>query len=126
MVAIDVGKRYTRAQIQQAYGGGVQTYLPNRAGRVTCGCFDPALNPHAPAEILVGDGPNIIAAARLLVRQGGAIPIFLKRASSEWEYLGRYRVAAHTDDPVTIAPKASEAGRDDVSMLLELALVARV
>lgn len=126
MVAINVGKRYTRAQIQQAYGGGIQTYLPNRDGRVTCGCFDPELNPRAPEEILVGDGPNIVAAARLLIRQGGAIPIFIKRASSEWEFLGRYRVASHSLDARDIEPKAREAGRTDVYMLLELALIARV
>ena len=83
MVAINVGKRYTRAQIQQVYGGGIQTYLPNRDGRVTCGCFDTTLNPRAPEAILVGHGPDILRTARLLVRQGGAIPVFLKRASSE-------------------------------------------
>lgn len=125
-MAIEVGRQYTRAQIQQAYGGGVQSYLPNRGGRVTCGCFSPDLNPHAPDEILVGDGPKIKEAARLLIRQGGAIPVFVKRATNAWEYLGRYRVKGHAFDPAVIAPKAREAGRTDVSMLLELDLVARV
>lgn len=125
-MAIVMGGRYTRAQIQQAYGGGVQSYLPNRDGRVTCGCFSPDLNPHAPDEILVGDGPNIKESARLLIRQGGAIPVFVKRATNAWEYLGRYRVQDHSLDPAVIAPKAHEAGRSDVYMLLELDLVARV
>lgn len=122
-MAFTVGSQYTRTQIQQQLGGGVQSYLPNRNGRVTCGCFGMDLNPRAPREVLVGSGPRIKESARMLVRQGGPIPVFVKRASNAWEYMGRFRVKRHSTDPAAIAAKAREAGRTDVYMLLELEAV---
>jgi hypothetical protein len=117
---LTIGTLYTRPQIQREFGGNPQAYLPFREGRVTCGCFTTDRNPRAPHEVLVGSGVDIMKAARMLVNQGGTIPVFLKRGSNKWEYLGHFRVKAHSTDPNVIRPKAREALRDDVTMVLNL------
>ena len=42
----------------------------------------------------------------MLVRQGGPIPVFVKRATNAWEYAGRFRVKGHSTDPSVLAAKA--------------------
>ncbi|MDP9373244.1 MAG: hypothetical protein M3Q65_12485 [Chloroflexota bacterium] len=118
-----IGALYTRAEISRQFGGNPQAYLPFRDGRVTCGCFNTDRNPRAPREILVGDGTDIMKAADMLVRQGGSTPVFMKRGSQKWEYLGPYRVERSSKDMNEIRPKAAEARRSDVTMLLQLAPV---
>ncbi|NJM44206.1 MAG: hypothetical protein HC858_09950 [Brachymonas sp.] len=80
-------QNYTRQQIHDTVGGDLQSYLPHRDGHVVCGCFDPALNARAPFEIDVGNSPDVIKYAERFVSQTDAVPIFLKRSSSEWEYV---------------------------------------
>jgi hypothetical protein len=36
---------YTRAEIQHRVGGELQTYLPQKYGRILAGCFSKKLNP---------------------------------------------------------------------------------
>jgi hypothetical protein len=39
---------YTRDQIHEEVGGEKVSYLPQKEGRVVCGCFSPDSNPEAP------------------------------------------------------------------------------
>ena len=73
-----VGESYTRAEISRALGGEMMTYLPQRDGRILCGCFVPAQgkNPNAPEEVLAGAGPVVERKAEMLCEQEGAIPVF--------------------------------------------------
>lgn len=87
------GQFYTRQEIHDLLGGGsLQSYLPTRDGVVLCACLRRDTNPDAPRVILPGTGPGIEEAARLLRRQGGAIPVFIKHEAGAWEYLGEYVV----------------------------------
>ena len=93
---LSIGKAYTRKQIHQAVGGGdLQSYLPHAKGDVLCGCFDPRLNSRAPVEIDLGTGKDVVRYAKRLLAQGTAVPVFLKQATDEWEYKGRFRAVKY-------------------------------
>jgi 5-methylcytosine-specific restriction protein A len=120
------GESYTRDFIHDQLGGEKVSYLPQKAGRIVCGCFSTESNPEAPYEILVGgaeedgsEGP-ILRKAKLLARQDGSIPVFLKRAANQWMYDGRYRVNRLIEDREYVDRKQRIAGRSDVVLALVL------
>jgi hypothetical protein len=117
-----VGNRYTRQQIHDSLGGGVQDYLPHVNGIVVCGCFRKDTNPNAPNIILPGNGPDIQKWAKVFREQGHAIPVFIKREVNSWEYVGDYAVERWTTDSAEIAKHARPAGRTDVTSVLFLKL----
>lgn len=80
------GHLYTRREISDSFGGGVQDYLPHRDGRIVCACLTRDHNPDVPEIVLVGIGPDIKRAAEVFVRQGDYVPTFLKRATHAWQY----------------------------------------
>ena len=72
-----VGQYYTRDQIQTELGGEIQSYLPQRHGRIVAGCFGRKLNPDAPLEVQAGKMPKVIKKAQVLAAQADKrIPIF--------------------------------------------------
>ena len=99
----------------------MQTFLPFSKGRVVAACLTPRLNPQAPRRILVGDGPKILMAARLLAAQREQIPVFLKRGVGSWEFVGQYVVAGSTEDRAECAAAARSSGREDaIAAVIEL------
>jgi|GEM_PF-1494299 len=115
----ELGQCYNRTQIYQMVGGGSkQSYLPERKGRVLCGCFVPMLNAKAPYEIDVGDGPNILGSARRLAKGRYPIPVFLKRKSNEWEYVGDFSCTGISDNSEDLYPKQQR--RPDAVVVLYL------
>jgi len=117
------GQRYTRREIKSALGGNAQQYLPMQGSRVVYGALTDDLNPLAPREILVGDGPVIRKAAEVLAAQEEPIPIFIKRGTDRWLYVGVYRCARYVTDPEIVAAKAAAAGRSDVTAILYMDLL---
>lgn len=101
------GRRYDRRRISEELGGSIQTYLPTRHGRIVAICLDPVKNPGAPREILVGTGPRIRQAGRDLVRQGGPLPVFLKRGAGLWEAMGDHEVVGSSEAPELLEEKAA-------------------
>jgi hypothetical protein len=100
-----LGGVYTRDQISEFVGGGdKQSYLPHSNGFVLCGCFDPKLNIRAPIEIDVGNAPNVIKYAELVVAQGLPIPVFLKRRTDQWEYAGRFKAVLFSRTEANLFP----------------------
>ena len=77
------------------FGGGVQSFLPTKNGRVVCGCFRMDLNPEAPQEILVGVGVQRVKNAHLVVLQKTSVPVFIKKEAEDWEYMGRFRATRY-------------------------------
>jgi hypothetical protein len=119
-MALTVGRMYSREEIREEVGGGdLQSYLPYSEGRVLGGCFDPGLNARAPFEIDVGDLPKVTQYAQLLVQQGHEIPVFLKRGSKAWEYVGRFRAVRYNTDPDDLYPR--QPRRTDAVAVLYLA-----
>ena len=113
---------YTRKEIADMLGGGGhQDYLPHHAERVMCACLVPRLNPDAPHVVLPGVGPDIIRWGNVFANQREFVPVFLKRATNAWQYVGDYRVTERSDDPDQIARWGEVADRtDDISMVLFL------
>jgi hypothetical protein len=117
------GQFYAHNEINDVFGGNPNTYLRLRAGRITCGCFNVALNPNAPIEILVGIGPQIERSAEILIKQEGAIPVFVKRGVNQWQYQGMMLPIGLDKSLSVIARMSVEAGRNDVSAILMFASV---
>ena len=100
---LSLGTTYTREQIHQEVGGGdLTSYLPHRHGNVVCGCFDPEFNQCAPTEIDLGAGVDVQHYAQQLRDQGTAVPVFLKRATDQWQYSGRFRAVRYGTDPADL------------------------
>ena len=115
------GSIYTRIEIHAKVGGSTEKYLPHFRRKVVCGCFRPDLDPDAPAEILPGNSNDIMKWASIFAQQQDPIPIFLKRDTNRWEYVGRWRVCSPSiTNPHLIAERQRRTGRTDVSMILRL------
>ncbi|MBI3896099.1 MAG: hypothetical protein HY313_09230 [Acidobacteria bacterium] len=119
-MTFQLGEYYTRADIHNELGGGIQDFLPHVDGRVVCGCFTSDLNPNAPWEILPGNGPDIIHWAEVFRQQGNAIPVFLKREVNRWEYTGMWRAGEIIKNQQEIAEREQRTGRTDISMIVTL------
>jgi hypothetical protein len=115
-----MGYNYTRDQIHDVVGGGIQDFLPHKNGQVVCGCFRRDTNPNAPDVILPGNGPDIQKWAKVFREQKYPVPVFIKKESNVWEYVGNYEVERWTDDPSEIARYAKSSGRKDVTSVLFL------
>ena len=113
------GHSYTREEIAARHGGSSIEYLPSDGGRVVCACLrtDPDYNPDAPRVILPGRGPVIEHSADILTRQPGPIPIYLKRNTNVWEFVGNYEVESFSQSPTDIAKYEAQTGRP-VSMVI--------
>jgi hypothetical protein len=48
------------------------------------------------------------------------IPVFIKKRSNEWYYMGEYRCVELSEDPTLIQQQAAKTGRDDITMVLRL------
>lgn len=107
--SLKVGDTLSREEISQLLGGNYQHYLPNTNGRIVAGCFDLVRNPKAPKEVLVGSGKRIVACAKLFGEQNSPVPIFIKRESKKWEYIGNYKAVKFSTDPNDVIPREIEA-----------------
>lgn len=113
--------RYTRTQINAALGGGVQAYLPTNDGHVVCGAFRLDTNPDVPQVVLPGFGPQIEKTAELFASQAECVPVFIKRGTNAWEFVGHYCVQRPSRDRNEITTLAARAGRSgSVSVVLHL------
>jgi 5-methylcytosine-specific restriction protein A len=119
------GESYTRDHIHEILGGEKISYLPQKDGRIVCGCFSLESNPEAPYVILVGGDEGgsehpVERKAKILEGQEQPIPVFLKRASNDWLFEGYFRVKGATRDRKTLDEKQRKAGRHDVVVALIL------
>jgi hypothetical protein len=108
-----LGQTYTREQIAAEHGGGIIEYLPRIGGQVVCACLrtDPEYNPEAPRVILPGRGRDIEESAATLVEQEGPIPVYLKRATNAWEFVGNFEVESSSQLPADLATYEAMTGR---------------
>ena len=80
----------------------------------------PELNPHAPEIVLVGSGEKTVENARMLCGQKGAIPVFIREADAEWEYMGDYEVERYSKDQGVVDEHQEYSGREDLRMIIYL------
>ncbi len=98
-----VGHKYTRKAISKILGGSEVEYLPTENKRVVCGCFTLDHNPEAPNIIIPGTGKVIQREAKQFCEQDYPVPIFIKRRTNEWEYVGHYKAMRFSTHPADIA-----------------------
>lgn len=102
----EVGKDYSRETIHSICGGSKQAFLPVKRGKVVAACLRPDLNPQAPEVIVCDGGAAARAAGRTLARQTDAIPVFIKRESDSFRYVGQFAVIESLTTPLDCAPYA--------------------
>lgn len=120
MGKLERGKAYSRNEIHSLLGGGIQNYLPHVDGQVVCACLKGTMNPGIPDTVLVGQGVNVVRYAKVFASQKNYIPVFIKRGSNDWVYVGDYRVHSVSEDKEDVSRLAREALRNDVVMILRL------
>lgn len=108
-----IGTCYTRQEIHEKIGGGIQDYLPHVKGKVVCGCFRKDTNPGAPDIVLPRRGCEIMRWAAVFREQRHPVPIFIKQSTNEWQYVGDFLVDRWSNDKQIIAlhEPASHKGR---------------
>jgi len=122
------GQFLTRRDIAVLFGGNARAFLPRvPGGEVVAGCFDPAMNPRAPAEVLVHNAPNAVLAAKRFVQQSRvplgknskiiaagshppqrSVPVFIRLEPNVWEYIGRFRAIRYETDPAQVEERIYE------------------
>lgn len=115
-----LGQSYSRLQIHDGVGGELQSYLPEKHGKIVCGCFKMSGNPQAPREILPGDPPIVMRKARKLCEQSDPIPVFIKRKVNKWEYVGDFVAEDCSEDRTLLMKKNKESNRKNVSLVVYL------
>jgi hypothetical protein len=115
-----IGTCYSRQEIHEKIGGGIQDYLPHVNGKVVCGCFRKDTNPGAPDVVLPGRGRDIMRWAAVFREQKYPIPIFIKQRTNEWLYVGNFLVDHWSDDKQVIAVHEPIQRNGSVSSVLFL------
>lgn len=70
--------------------------------------------------ILPGKGRDIESWAEVFCRDRPIVPVFLKRGTNRWEYVGQFQPHRRSADRRDIASHQVKARRDDVSQVLWL------
>lgn len=120
MKAFEEGRCYTRRTIAIRLGGSTQNYLPHKNKHVVCGCFRADLNPEAPSVVLPGNTDDKKLWADVFASQTEAVPVFLRQATSRWQYMGLWRCRKKDLTAGPIKGWGQKTNRDDISMILEL------
>lgn len=118
-MSFNIGEFYTRDYIHAILGGEKVTYLPQKSGKIVCGCFTPKLGPEVPNRVLVAANKrNVKKKAEILIQQMEPIPVFVKQAANKWQYRGQYIVKSYSTDFEELRELAQQAKRDNIFMVL--------
>jgi hypothetical protein len=88
---LELGLTYTRGEIQSRIGGSRRTCFVQVGDRLVGICFRPDMNPYGPATIFLRAGSKDVRAAQLSTFQPDGVPVFARRRSGAWEYLGLFK-----------------------------------
>lgn len=113
------GHRISTRKLEEVTAGG-RDYIRTKDGQVKGLALRPDLNPRAPEVIIVGNGPNIVRRAELLLGSQSNVPAFIKCNSGEWEYRGDYRAIAYCTDRATIGTYRDSRPANSVAGILFL------
>jgi hypothetical protein len=87
-----IGCEYTRGEIHAHLGGSTVSCLPTSNGVIVAACLSKKFSPQAPEVVLCGRGARTGPVSALFSRQRNAIAVFIKNASSRWQYRGQFLV----------------------------------
>jgi hypothetical protein len=88
-------------ELALATAGG-QDYIRTKNNVVKGVALRKDLNPDAPNVVVFGKGSNIELRAKLFLEQQTIVPMFIKRDTNQWQYVGDYRATAIRYDSKTI------------------------
>lgn len=88
----------------------IAAFLPTHHGKVVAACLKLERNPQAPDVVLCSTGAAQRAAGRTLARQTDAIPVFIRRDSDRWRFMGQFKVAEAMTSPPDCAPFLAGSG----------------
>ena len=111
-----VGRQYTRDEIHAEVGGSKVSCLPTQGGRIVAACLSQKFSPAAPHVVLCGQGPRTGAVSKLLTIKLGKLPVFIKRATSRWEFRGNFRVDESFSSGARFESFVSGSGRSIASV----------
>jgi len=118
-----LGATYTREDIHAGTGGSKQACLLTKDSMTVGVCFVPRMNPRGPNVILVGRGPMKQRAAELLAEYGNAVPVFKKRKTNAWEFLGNFKATRYLTSVSEVASYVEGSSRTDVAGVILLETV---
>ena len=107
----EIGETFTREEIAARHGGSAESYLPMKRGRVVAVCVRLDYNPGAPKVILPGDRRRHLKLAKLLIRQGGRVPVYVRVDRVEWKFMGQFEAQHLSTNLHETAPYTDGAGR---------------
>lgn len=109
----------TTDELAEATAGG-DDYIRTLYNKVLGLALRLDINPEGPEIIAFGDGPRIVARAKLLLASGASVPTYVKRGVNAWEYLGEYRATAIRWDERTIKKHSTNRGDEKIAGVLFL------
>lgn len=111
---MELGRTYSRADIHEMIGGGIQEFMPSAGGRVVAICVrnDRGMQAFSPREILIGTKSRTRERTARFVSQDEAVPVFVRRAPHAWEFAGRWELDRYMEEAREIRDAMSRAGVD--------------
>lgn len=99
---------------------GGDSYIRTKNGEVKGLAITTDKNPEAPDVIVVGNGPRIVANARLFLEAQTFVPIYVKQTVNEWKYLGHYKADKYAQDSATIKKHRRHRSAEGIDGILFL------
>ena len=91
-------KIYSTKKLKDHFGGNIQSSMPIKNGNVLYCKFDSKIYPEFPDEAWIEVGPLRKKAAEIIIRQKISIPVFKKKSTNQWEYLGKASITNGTNN----------------------------
>lgn len=96
-----INSTVTTDQLAKILGGG-DCFIRSRDGKVTGMAIKLGLNPEAPGRVLVGRGPRLESLSKKIVGANEFLPVYLKLATNQWQFLGLYKAEQFETDPLLV------------------------
>lgn len=109
-------------ELKRKLAGG-DCFIRTKDGEVKGLALRPDMNPQAPKRVIVGTGPEMVRRAKLIVDCNKAVPVYMKRGTNKWQYMGYYRATVYRRDEFTV--KQFKCNRADVDGILFLEVSER-
>jgi hypothetical protein len=109
----------TTAELMEATAGG-DSYIRTKNNVVVGLALRDDINPDAPNVVVFGKGPRIESSAELLLKQGHAVPTYIKNAVNDWRYMGHFRAVRISRSKADIAKFGASRPSESVAGILFL------
>lgn len=112
-------KTLTTGELAKILAGG-DSFIRTKNGEVKGLAITTDKNPEAPDMIVVGKGPRKIENAKLFLKSGLFVPVYIKQTVNSWKYLGSYKADSYRQDIETIKKYRKHRKIDEIDGILFL------